>query len=62
MSAPFQEFRVTVSGEHHACFVVVVQPTHWRHSAFDDDSVEQQRRFIESAIREKIERERLKGE
>lgn len=55
---PFEKFRVLVSGEHYAHFTVSVQPAHWSHQAFGEDSeIQRQRQFIHDAIREKLERE-----
>ena len=55
---PFETFRVLVSGEHYAHFTVSVQPAYWSRQAFGEDAeIQRQQRFIQDAIKEKIERE-----
>jgi hypothetical protein len=56
---PFESFRVLATGEPYAFFQVSVQPAYWSRQGFGEDSeIQKQRKFIQDAIREKIERER----
>jgi hypothetical protein len=58
-NVPFETFRVLTVGDPYAFFQVSVQPAFWARQGFGEDSeIQKQRRFIQDAITEKIERER----
>jgi hypothetical protein len=55
---PFEHFRVLATGDPYAFFQVSVQPAYWSRQAFGEDAeIQGQQKFIQDAIREKIERE-----